>query len=83
MMMQLIIVAIVLNALLNKGGTESITSDTRIKVLPEKFLGTFKLERDENFDQYLEAKGLQSYSLYLLFFKKIFTFKGFIYILKT
>lgn len=26
--------------------------------VPEKFLGTFKLDHDENFDQYLEARGL-------------------------
>uniref|UniRef100_A0A1I8E9W0 Uncharacterized protein n=1 Tax=Wuchereria bancrofti TaxID=6293 RepID=A0A1I8E9W0_WUCBA len=51
-------------------GAEIATFDT--EALSEKFLDTFVLKREENFDQYLEAKDLQSHGFYLLIFLKIF-----------
>lgn len=29
-----------------------------LKILPSEFIGKFELERDENFDEYLKARGL-------------------------
>ncbi|VDO31295.1 unnamed protein product [Onchocerca flexuosa] len=57
MMIRFAIAAILLSAVFDEVGAKSATSDTSTKILPEKFLGIFKLERDENFDNYLEAKG--------------------------
>lgn len=43
-----------------------------VKDLPEKFMGTFKLDRSENFEEFLASKGM---SLPILSFGILLTFE--------
>ena len=54
--------------------TIGIDASEKVKLLPEKFLGSWDVDHSENFDEYLEAKGFKP--IYNRLFLKFCVFKA-------